>query len=343
LWRPLEPRDARGASLALRGDLEGLLGPGPEAVRLAAIEAAKRLDTSEVGGAIFGILTNAQSSGALKVASLQALRLFKDARLGDAISFASQSNDEALRKEAALVTTQARPVNALAQIMSVLDKGTVGEKQIAFAALGNLPGLAADAMFIPWMDRLQTGKLDPALRLDVLDAASKRNDAGIKAAVARYEASRPKDDDLAGYRETLYGGDAIAGKKFFFERADLACQRCHKINGEGGDVGPDLSHVGGKNPREYILESILLPNKKIAPGFESVLVKLKDGKAYAGIVKSENDTTLEINSPEDGLVKIEKANIESRTPGLSPMPVDVAAMLSKRDLRDLVEFLASQK
>jgi len=198
-------------------------------------------------------------------------------------------------------------------------------------------------MFIPWMDRLQTGKLDPALRLDLLEAAAKRNDSGIKAALARYEASRPKDDDLAKYRETLYGGDAAAGKKLFFERTDLACQRCHKINGEGGDVGPDLSHVGGKNPREYIVESILYPNKKIAQGFDSVLVKLKDGTAYAGVVKSENDTTLEINSPEDGLKKIDKSKIESRTPGLSPMPVDIAATLSKHDLRDLIEFLANQK
>jgi quinoprotein glucose dehydrogenase len=343
LWRPLEPRDARGASLALRGDLEELLTTGPEAVRLAAIEAAKRLETSEVAGTLFAILTNAPSSSAMKVASLQALRQFKDSRLGEAINYASQSNDEALRKEATVAATQSRPVNALAQIMNVLDKGAIGEKQIAFAALGNLPGLAADAMFIPWLDRLQTGKLDPALQLDILEAAAKRNDAGIKAALARYEASRPKNDDLAPYREVLYGGDAAAGKKLFFERADLACQRCHKINGEGGEVGPDLSHVGGKNPREYILESILFPNKKIAPGFESVLVKLKDGPAYAGIVKNENETTLEINSPEDGLVKVDKAKIESRTPGLSPMPVDIAATVSKRDLRDLVEFLASQK
>ena len=343
LWRPVQPRDARGASLALRGDLENLLTTGPEGVRLAAIEAAKRLDTSEFSGAMFTLLTNGQSSSALKIASLQALRQFKNSRLNDALQFASQSSDEALRKEAAVANTQARPANALAQILNVLDKGTIGEKQIAFAALGNLPGLAADAMFIPWLDRLQTGKLDPALRLDLLEAAAKRNDSGIKAAVAKYEASRPKDDELAQYREALFGGDAANGKKLFFERQDLACVRCHKINGEGGEVGPELTHVSAKNPREYILESIILPNKKIAPGFESVLVKLKDGVAYAGIVKSENDTTLEINSPEDGLLKVEKAKIESRTPGLSPMPADIANVLTKRDLRDLIEFLANQK
>lgn len=342
LWRPLPPRDARGASLALRGDLEELITTGPEVVRLAAIDAAKRLETSEVGAALLLTLTNVQSSSALRVTSLQALRQFKDSRLGDAMTFASQSTDEALRKEATAVATQTRPANALSEILTVLDKGTIPEKQIAFSALGNLRGLAADAMFIPWLDRLQTGKLDPALRLDVLEAAAKRNDSGIKAALAKYEASRPKDDDLAPFRETLMGGDATAGRRLFFERQDIACLRCHKIKGEGGEVGPELGEIG-KQPREYILESIVHPNKKIAPGFESVLVKLKDGMSFAGVVKSENDTILEINSPEDGPMKIDKSKIESRNTGLSAMPADVATILTKRELRDLIEFLATQK
>jgi quinoprotein glucose dehydrogenase len=342
LWRPLPPRDARGASLALRGEMDTLLASSSEVVRLAALEAAARLETSEVGEQIFGILTNAQSSSALKVASLKALRAIKDARLNDGLKFASESNDEALRKESAMVVTQAKPANAAAQILNMLDKGTIPEKQIAFTALGNLPGVVADSMFIMWLDKLQTGKLDPALRLDLIEAAEKRKDPGIKAALAKYDSARDKNNPLSPYLECLQGGDAAEGKKIFFERPDVACQRCHKINGEGGDVGPDLSHVAQKG-RDYILESIVTPNAKIAPGFESVLVKLKDGRAYAGIVKSENDTTLEINSPEDGLLKIEKSNIESRNPGMSPMPAELATMITKHDLRNLIEFLGTLK
>ncbi len=342
LWRPLPPRDARGASLALRGELEDLLLAGPEPVRLAAIEAATRLQTTEFGGALFAIVTNSQSSSPLRVASLRALRDFKDSRLNEALRISSGSTNEALRKESSQITALGKPANAAAQIHSMLDKGTLAEKQIAFAALGNLPGQGADAMFIMWLDKLQTGKLDPALRLDLIEAASKRNDSGIKAALDKYEASRIKEDPLAHFRETLYGGDPDAGRKIFLERADLACLRCHKINAEGGDVGPDLTHVG-KNPRDFLLESILLPNNRITQGFESVLVKLKDGNAVAGIVKTDTDTTLEINSPEDGVVKIEKSKIESRSPGLSPMPPEIASMMTKRELRDLIEFLASLK
>ena len=48
--------------------------------------------------------------------------------------------------------------------------------------------------------------------------------------------------------------------------------RCHKIAGRGGDVGPDLSKIGGEKTRAYLLESIVLPNKAIAKNFESVEV-----------------------------------------------------------------------
>jgi hypothetical protein len=70
---------------------------------------------------------------------------------------------------------------------------------------------------------------------------------------------------------------------------------------------------------------------------------LKNGTSYAGIAKSETADELVINSPEDGIVKVKKADIESRTPGLSPMPEGFATILGHEDLRNLVEFLASQK
>ena len=84
-----------------------------------------------------------------------------------------------------------------------------------------------------------------------------------------------------------------------------------------------MGNIITRHDREYILESILYPNKQIAPGFESVLVRTKDGQAYAGILKNENANDLTLNSSEDGvysLIKVTKANIQSRERGLSAMP-----------------------
>jgi quinoprotein glucose dehydrogenase len=119
--------------------------------------------------------------------------------------------------------------------------------------------------------------------------------------------------------------------------------RCHKINSEGGEVGPDLSKIGAQKDRTYLIESVLVPNKDIAAGFESVVVSLKNGTVYAGVLKSENAGELVINSPEEGVVAVKKADIQARDKGLSPMPEGMDQILSKQDFRNLVEYLGGLK
>jgi quinoprotein glucose dehydrogenase len=197
-----------------------------------------------------------------------------------------------------------------------------------------------------WVDRLVKGEVPAEMQLDVIEAASKRDSAEMKAKLQAFEAKFAKEDELAPYRVALSGGNIEDGKKIFFERAEAACVRCHKIAGqasEGGEVGPELTKVGATKDRSYILESIVFPNKNIAEGFQSVLVTTKDGTSFAGVVKSETDAELVLNSPEDGIVKVKKADITARERGISSMPEGLGTLLSRRDLRDLVEFLSSLK
>ena len=179
--------------------------------------------------------------------------------------------------------------------------------------------------------------------LDLLDAAGKREDRDVRAKVRQFENQRPGADDLRSYRECLVGGEAENGKRIFFEKPEASCVRCHKINGEGGEVGSDQTGIGSRKDRQYILESIVFPNKQIAPGYESVTVVTKAGATFAGTLKSETADKLEINSPEDGLMTVKKADIKTRERGLSGMPEELRQVLSKQDLRDLVEFLAQSK
>ena len=192
-----------------------------------------------------------------------------------------------------------------------------------------------------WLDKLARGNVPNELYLDILEAAEKR--PSLKAKAEKIGETLGANGPLKDLVVSLYGGDAAAGRKIFFERADVSCMRCHKIKGEGGEVGPDLTGIGTRQPREYIAESIAFPNKQIAKGFESVLVTLNNGMAYAGIVKSEDSNNLVLNSPEDGIVTIKKADIKARNFGLSAMPEGMAALLGKKDLRDLIEFIATQK
>jgi quinoprotein glucose dehydrogenase len=105
-------------------------------------------------------------------------------------------------------------------------------------------------------------------------------------------------------------------------------------------VGPALDGLGNQRSREQLLDSMLFPNRAIAPGFENVLLTLKSGAQHGGVVKSEDDLELRLESPEEGPLRIAKADLVSRQRGLSAMPEGLSELLTKRELRDLVEFLA---
>ncbi|MCX6883364.1 MAG: hypothetical protein NTV12_12845 [Verrucomicrobia bacterium] len=92
-----------------------------------------------------------------------------------------------------------------------------------------------------------------------------------------------------------------------------------------------------------MLDSIIKPNEKIAVGFETVMIATKAGQAYAGLIKSENDKELVLNSPEDGLITIPIADIKARDRGASAMPEGFGSILTQQDLRNLVEYLSTTK
>ncbi|MBC8003730.1 MAG: HEAT repeat domain-containing protein [Opitutaceae bacterium] len=343
LWRPLPTRDPVPAARAIESVVGEILKTAPDAIRAEGARLIAQYSLTQFGPELRELLASKDARPATRVEALKALAAINDPKLVESLDLAAADASEALRKEASSLRVKFKPGDAAAQLVAVLETGSLGEQQNAFATLATLPGAEPDAVLGKWLDKLAAGTLKRELALDVLEAAKKRDSAPLKEKLAKYAAAKSKDDTLGAYREALYGGNAADGRKIFFERAEASCLRCHKVGGEGGDVGPDLTGIGTRQPRETILESIAYPNAQIAAGFESVLVEAKNGVTYAGILKSETDKELVINSPEDGLVKVSKANIKSRQKTLSGMPDGMAGILSPRDLRDLVEYLAGQK
>ena len=123
----------------------------------------------------------------------------------------------------------------------------------------------------------------------------------------------------------------------------MACVKCHAIGGQGGAAGPELGAIGPKYPREYLLESIIKPNAHIAPGFDTVVLTLKKGGVAVGTLGAETATSLTLNPTEGPPVEIAKADIVKRDTAPSSMPEIYGAILTKSEIRDVVEFLASQK
>jgi quinoprotein glucose dehydrogenase len=344
MWRPTAfARDVKIPADATRPVIAEVLLTAPDLVRVTAANTAARLGIKEAAPMLRELVSDAKLFARVRVEALKSLALLDDAGIADAIKLALADSDETVRREATRLQAQLKPFDAAGPLAKTLETGTVGEKQAAFATLGTLQDAGADQTLAQWLDKLIAGQVPKEIQLDLIEAAGKRPAEAVKQNLASYEASKPKDDPMAEFRETLFGGDAAEGRKVFFERAEAQCLRCHKIKGEGGEVGADLSAIGSQKDRQYLLEAIVFPNKEVAPGFESVVVSLKNGTVYAGVLKSETNDELVINSPEDGVVTVKKSDIQARDKGLSAMPEGMGQILSKNDLRDLVEFLAGLK
>jgi len=215
-------------------------------------------------------------------------------------------------------------------------------QQKALVKLGDDPSTTADAILIAEFEKFRAGELPPGLWLELFEAAAKRKDPRLKEMVAAREQEATKHDLVSQFRECLEGGDAESGKQIFATWPQSGCIRCHKMNEEGGQIGPDLTTLHQTTERIYILESIVDPNAVITPGFQFVLLTLIDGTTISGILNSETEDVLRLTSVIDGKRgRVGASLVKERTPLPSAMPPGFGLVLGKRAVRDLVEFLAT--
>jgi putative heme-binding domain-containing protein len=134
-------------------------------------------------------------------------------------------------------------------------------------------------------------------------------------------------------------GDAARGEAIY-RRKDQVCQKCHAIAGAGGQVGPDLTSIGGSAQVDYLIESILLPSKAIKENYHSLSVATKDGRLVAGIPIRQTEKELVLRDAEDREIAVLLKEIEVKEQGGSLMPEGLADTLTRGELVDLVRFLS---
>jgi len=139
-------------------------------------------------------------------------------------------------------------------------------------------------------------------------------------------------------------GNATRGRKLFSDLQGLACVKCHAVGKEGGAVGPELSTVGAKYPRDELIASVLYPSAKISSGFEPATFALSDGRVVTGIVRNETADAVEIQDADAKLVRLVRDQIEERKRSdVSLMPNGLAQGLSPQDFADLIAYLETLK
>jgi putative heme-binding domain-containing protein len=136
------------------------------------------------------------------------------------------------------------------------------------------------------------------------------------------------------------GADAGRGRELY-RRESLRCVACHRIDREGGRLGPNLTAIGSAAQPDYLLEALLDPAKSVKEGYGSLVVITADGQVISGIPVSRSDTELVLRTALDREVRLQLADIEEEAPGSSLMPAGLVDDLSAEDLADLVRYLSS--
>ncbi len=164
----------------------------------------------------------------------------------------------------------------------------------------------------------------------------------LPAAVGHNDSSLPPADAarvatlLADARSS---GDLARGATLFAS-SRLACLGCHKVAGQGGLIGPDLSAVGVCVPPEEIVASVLWPRLKVMDGYEAVTLALLDGTEAKGYAREDSPTEYALFDPAtDRLTRFPRDRVDARHVVGSLMPDGLLASLPATDQRDLIRFL----
>jgi putative heme-binding domain-containing protein len=193
--------------------------------------------------------------------------------------------------------------------------------------------------------RMTTGQATLARR--VLSAAGRSAPALISA----LNRSLGVVDPAVGYNEALVKrlaadarsrGDAVRGRRVF-ESKLANCNACHRIGGQGGEFGPDLSSVGTGLKADLIIESVLWPNRQVKEGYLASRVATTDGRIVLGFKVKESPEGVELRDPTTRqIVRIARNEIDEMGEVGSLMPEGLTAGMTAKDLGDLFRFLIEQ-
>ena len=287
----------------------------PEPVRIAAVEAVGRVRPPGTAEFIESLIAGARKGGSTPVAeaAIRALPQLRDANPQLLAMIGGNDYPLGLRREALRV--YARPGNGGAR------------KVIELARDRKLPDeLKSEAASIAHNDADARVRNQAADLLPLPKTASGRPLPPIKELIAR-------------------NGDANHGRQVFAKPGvSNACATCHRVQGQGQWVGPDLSTIGTKYGKDELLRSILYPSAAIGYNFKSNVLALSDGRVLTGLVVEEAPDRIVLKTADGKRQVIRPGDVEDRkVTEVSLMPEGLAEAMSDRDLVDLLAFLATLK
>jgi len=248
---------------------------------------------------------------AMRGAAVRALAAYGDEKTPHIILRNYQSFSEADRNDA-VSALASRPAFALA-LLDAIDRGQIPRRDVSAFTIRQLQS----------MNDARVSK-----RLAEVWGAVRAPSQDKAATIARLKASLSP--------EQLQKADRSAGRALFVRH----CAACHKLFGEGGQVGPELTGSQRTN-LDYVLENLVDPSAIVARDYQMTVIQTEDGRVLNGIVVQEDGEVVAIQTQNERL-SLPVREIEAREQSkLSLMPEGMVEKLSPAELRELVAYLAS--
>ena len=282
----------------------------PAATRIAAVQVATRLQLPPTGKALATLLTSQPAPNAeLARAAVTGLVTLRDTVAAAPLL---EANSKA-------------PVAVQQELVDGLMQSTDGGVQL--------------------LRMIDTKKLPQPLATRAIAAATEHPDVNVRLLFEKFlpPGERPKTLGQSFSAKDILAlkGDSRRGAEVFARSGAASCNKCHRVKGQGADIGPELSQIGRKYGREALLETIMNPSAGIAPEYIPHVVETAAGKVYAGFLKEGAADRVLLKTIEGQLIDLPKDQVaEVVRQDKSLMPELVLKNVTAQDAADLVEYLA---
>jgi putative heme-binding domain-containing protein len=249
----------------------------------------------------------------LRREALRGLGAFEDAKTPPAILMIYSKLDTAGKRDA--LTTLASRMSFAKALMAAVARGAVKANELPADIVRQLRA---------------HGVKEINATLDKVWGVSRSTPAAKLAEIARYKKlleakmNRPVD---------LPRGRAL------FQRT---CGQCHKLYGEGGEIGPDITG-SNRNNLDYLLTNMLDPNAEIPNDYRTTILRTKDNRVLVGVIRRSEGQSVTIATPAE-VVTVAKRDVASIDPqNFSMMPEGLVLALEEDELRDLIAYLRGSR
>ncbi|AMV28344.1 HEAT repeat protein [Gemmata sp. SH-PL17] len=338
---------ASGTALAPRAVnlVLDLLSRPDEMTRLSAIVAIESARIKEATPKLIEFVGDSNRTQVERVAAVKALRVLGDkAAVGPIKTLLSGQHPALLKAESLRALAALDIVSARTAAEPLLDQP---DPTLLTEAVTVLAATKPGAKLIG--ERFVAKKLPREFFAQVNDAINKFADdpafAKLRADVLRGGLLLSLEPGQVDKIRVLVNskGDAKKGKELYLNTKVLACATCHRVEGVGGAVGPDLTRVWDTHTVEKLLESIVDPSKEIKEGFQTYRLVTADSKVYTGLKVKDDAKEVVIRDANGRDNRIAKDEIEALTPSkLSLMPDNVVSQITFEQFIDLLAFLKSK-